>query len=492
MHGVIRQHWLVFLTAVVISISLSYWMSVREPVINPDAICYLQSAESMQQGWHAGTHVCDQAKWPFYSALIFAFKKLTHINSLFSAYILNGLFSLMSILIFIAITRFFTDNKIILWLAAFIILFAHEFNSVKQYIIRDHGYWAFYLLSILYLLHYFRKPSWVSALGWSFSLIIATLFRIEGAIFLLFLPFLNFFNSHQGMLARVRGIFQLQFPLLLALIGILLFTHPQQEFRKLIELQNQFLYGFHFIVDKFHERSDALVHFVLGQGNGRDAQLVLFLVLGSWYCINIVSHMSVVFVVLLIYAAWKRLLPYCYPENLVLYGYVFVNVLVTFVFFAENLFLSKRYLIALSLVLMLWIPFALADLLKKKFNIAFVLALLFIFISSLGGIFDFGYSKAYLREAGDWLAVHVPADATLYCNDYQLMYYSKHFGNDIFNKWDKYSTMNITKEKWHDYDYIALRNTKQDNQQALQIAPSYVFKNKRGDQVSIYEVRRKA
>ena len=53
-------------------------------------------------------------------------------------------------------------------------------------------------------------------------------------------------------------------------------------------------------------------------------------------------------------------------------------------------------------------------------------------LSALGGIVDFGYSKAYIHTAGDWLAAHVPAKATLYANDYQLMYYSQHFGKRLF------------------------------------------------------------
>lgn len=490
MYGLIRQHWPVFLTALISSILLSYWLSMRESVINPDAICYLQSAESMKQGWHAATHICDQAKWPFYSAVIYGFTQLTHLNSLLSAYIINGFFSLMSIFVFIAIIRFFTTDKTILWLAAFIILFAHEFNAVKQYIIRDHGYWAFYLLSLFFLLHYFRKASWISALGWSVSLLFATLFRIEGAIFLMFLPFLTFLNFQQSPLARVRGFFQLLTPLILAFIFVVLFTHPQQEFRKLIELQNQFLHGAAFIVDKFHERSDALVHVVLGQGNGRDAQLVLFLVLSVWYGMNVITHLSLIYFVLVIYSVWKKLLPYRYPENLVLYGYVLINFVVTIAFFAENLFLSKRYLIALALVLMLWIPFALADLIKKQKKLIVALTFFFILISSLGGFLDFGYSKAYLHDAGDWLANNVPPEAKLYCNDYQVMYYSKHFNQDFFSRWQAYSTLNVMKQnQWKNYDYLALRTNSHENL-PLQMIPTTIFKNKRGDQVSIYEVRR--
>ena len=76
-----------------------------------------------------------------------------------------------------------------MWLAAGVILLSHELNSVREYIIRDHGFWTFYLSSLFFLLRFFKKPIKSYALGFSLSLAIATLFRVEGSLFLLFLPF---------------------------------------------------------------------------------------------------------------------------------------------------------------------------------------------------------------------------------------------------------------------------------------------------------------
>ena len=75
-----------------------------------------------------------------------------------------------------------------MWFALGVILLSHQFNSVRQYIVRDHGFWAFYLVSLYFLLKYVEDVSWKNALAWSASLLMATLFRIEGAIFLLTLP----------------------------------------------------------------------------------------------------------------------------------------------------------------------------------------------------------------------------------------------------------------------------------------------------------------
>jgi hypothetical protein len=123
------------------------------------------------------------------------------------------------------------------------------------------------------------------------------------------------------------------------------------------------------------------------------------------------------------------------------------------------------------------------------------LALFFIILSSLGGIFDFGYSKKYILDAGGWLQQNVPAQARLYSNDYQLMYYSQHFGNEIFSVGRLYSQDDqLAKGKWKQFNYIALRTTKHDKKEKIVSAkkfgePIQVFKNKRGDAISIYEIR---
>jgi hypothetical protein len=144
---------------------------------------------------------------------------------------------------------------------------------------------------------------------------------------------------------------------------------------------------------------------------------------------------------------------------------------------------------------MIWVPFALDNLLQqwrvRKWPL--VLAVFFIVISSLGGIFEFGYSKRYIHEAGHWLAVNAPMNARIYSNHYLVMYYSDHFGNDIFNKAVSFSDLKtISNGKWKQYDFLALEVDEKNLPQTEPIMeemdrkPLAVFMNKRGDQVVIF------
>lgn len=497
LNSFIRQTKWTYLVAGLFSLILSYWFSARETVINPDAICYLQSAAEMKSGLHAAMHLCDQASWPFYAILIHAVSTVTSFSYKLSADCLDAIFSLISVFTFISIIQFITKNTRIVALAAVVILLAHEFNSIRQYIVRDHGFWAFYLLSIYFLLRYFREHKWIDALAWSVSLVIATLFRVEGAIFLTLIPFLSFLEMKQSVAQRFKAFFQLNTLTIIAMITLVLsmLMSSKIELTRLHDVQYQFIHGVPAILKHFTELKIALADHVLGHDSARDAGMVLFLMLATWYAVSVAINVSLIYMALIIYAWCKRLLHADNAVRLVLWGYVGLSVVVTVAFLAEHMFLSKRYLIALSLVLMMWVPFALDNLLKQSTIRKWpaVIATLFIMASAIGGIIDFGYSKQYIHDAGQWLADNAPKEATIYSNNYQVMYYSNHFDNTIFEKARAYEdTKMISDGKWKQYDYIALLIHKNDLADKSNVANEIqykvvqVFLNKRGDQVRIY------
>lgn len=494
MHG-IRERSTVYFTAIFFSIVLSCWSAMKVAVINPDAICYLQSAESMAMGMNVAMHLCDQAHWPFYSALIYGVATLTKFSFLHTAYFIDGIFTLISVFTFIAIVRFLQGSTRVLWLAALVILLAHEFNAVRADIVRDHGFWAFYLVSTLFLLRFFHKPRWCYALLWSASLMIATVFRIEGVIFLLALPLVAWVIPGQ----RFKHFMQLNVLTLLVVVGIGfgLWQHPQintEHLGRVNEVQFQLLHGLSAMAQNFQITAQAIAQHALNRYSAHEAMLILFLVLVSWYLIQVIANLSLIYTVLVVYAGCRRLLTMTDSARWVLRSYIVLNVLITAGFLAQHMFLSGRYLVALSLILMLWVPFAL-DGIYKKSKPLFALAVLLIVLSALGGIFNFGYSKQYIRDAGIWLQQNLPQNATLYSNDYQVMYYSHRFGHDIFVKIQEFKDPKmIVAGKWKQYDYVALRFNKNDvadNEMLRKAvgAPVQVFANKRGDEVVIYQIK---
>jgi hypothetical protein len=492
-----RHHFALYLVAGVISVLLSAWINMRELVINPDAICYLLSAQAItEQGFNAGMHLCPQAIWPFYSLLLSTVVKLTHVSYQSAAYAVDGLFTLMTVTTFIAIIDTLGASKRIWWLAAAVILLSHEFNYVRQYIVRDHGFWAFYLLSLFFMLRFVLSRAsgvsgWLYALAWSISLGVATLFRIEGAIFMLALPFAVFFMTQQTWRERGKAFLMLNLLTIItgAAIIVWVMTNPSavmEKLGRLPEVMTQLQSGVHIMLDRYQAMRTAMIEHVLTLEAARDASLVLTLTLLFWYALNVIGNLSWIYSALVIYAWVSRAAKFASPALIVLLAYVLVNLAITLGFFAEHLFLAKRYLIAFTLSLMIWVPYALDHLIGKSTQVRYRTALytvsLLVLVSAVGGMFDFGHSKLYIRQAGNWLAVNVPSNAKLYVNDPQLMYYSEH-NRDVFFK-----VIKNPLGEWQQYDYIALR-LRQGEKQTLPLSSVAEFANKRGDNVVIYKIK---
>ena len=496
----------VYFTAFIASLLLSLWIVSRVAIINPDAVCYVMGAEVFgQSGIKSVLSLCTQSKWPFYSVLIYEFVKWTPLSFVNAAYVLDAFFTLGSVLSFILIVKELGGSRRVLWLALFVILFSHGFNSVREYIIRDHGFWFFYLLSLLFLLRYFKTPHLKIALGFSASLMLATLFRVEGIIFLLLLPLVAWAHRSFSFKQRLQAFMSLSGPSLMIgiLFGLWFLLHPHQSTQglgRIPEVINQFRHGIAMMIERYVTMKSALAQHVLTADSARDAGLVILIVLFVWYVLSVCSNLTVGYAALFIYALIKRIRFQAASSHWVLNFYLSINILITFIFLFEHLFLSKRYLIALSLIFMLWVPFALDDLIQKWGNFRHRLFLLMVsfilFISSISGIFDFGDSKYYVYAGGNWLAEHVPRQAKLYLNDYQLTYYSKHFGSEMFNQFGQLEHVNIfLDDTWKKYDYLAFRIRRKEKDQylsllkAIPFAPLQVFNNKKGgDQVVIYKV----
>jgi len=496
---------LIYIIALIASLTLSFWIGERDSVINPDGICYLLSAQILGfSSIKEAMHFCPQAQWPFYSTLIYTVVKISHLSYHTAANVLNAGFSLLSVMTFILIMKELGGTRRILWLAAFVILFDHQFNVFCDNIIRDHGFWAFYLLSMYYLLRFFRDQRWTMAFAWNVSLFIATLFRIEGVIFLCALPLVAWFYP-DSFKQRAKSFITLNLPMLVLgfSLAIWFISHPYHSVDKLGrvgEILYQIQHGFFMLIDRYQTAKNSLIQHVLPPDSASDASVALFFMWIGMYLYNVALTLSWGYAALLIYAIKNRIAPFAPRTAPVIWAYLFINVVVTLIFLAEHLFISKRYLMALTLVLLLWMPFVIEHLIQRWENIRHRVFLLvttaIILLASVSGVIQFGYSKLYIRSAGDWLANHVPSNASLYSNDIQLMYYTKHFDTRIFETFRHYLPINtIANGQWKQYDFLALRLGRDEEvdmaailQEFSELAPVQVFNSKRGNRIAIYKI----
>lgn len=495
---------LLILFATITSLFLSVWVGYQDAVINPDGICYLLSAQQLETGrLHDVISLCPQSRWPFYSILIFSLAKLSHLSYFSAAVTINAVLSLFTVLAFIGIVKLLGGTKRILWLAAFVILFAHQLNVLRDNVIRDHGFWAFYLASLFCLLLYVNHKRWWMAIAFQASLVIATLFRIEGAVFLILLPFVTLFTTNTSMRERARLFFTLNLPLIFAGFVGLVWLQTSRDFSQLgrvQELIQQVQNGYGELITRYDAIRNVLLQQILPIDGAADASALVITSWIGWYLYNVVITMSTSYSILVSYAWICQRRFFSTNSIAVLSGYLIINVLITLIFLAEHLFISKRYLIALSLTLMLWIPFAIDNLIAQwpsmRHRIFLIIMTAGLIVTGLSGVIGFGQSKVYVRTAGQWVDQNVPTQASLYVNDYQLMYYTNHFGVNIFTKLPVYlQTKDLLNGGWKNYDYLALKLTKNNQGEMaallteMQHAPIQIFKNKRGNYVAIYQIQ---
>lgn len=484
-----------YLLGFLISLFFSF-VALKNVVINPDGLCYVLSAEKFQMGsLKEAMGFCTQANWPFYAILLAVISPLLHLSLEQSAYLLNAIFDAGIIIVFMMVLRLLTTHPRIILLGLFTIVCAHDFNSVRDNIIRDHGYWLFQLLSLFFLLRYIKEQRLFFAINWAIALLVASLFRIEGLVFFGLLPaFLLFSEKNQ-----LKRFFTLAAPLLLLLLIMpaLYFFYGGFTERVAVSFYKM-QHSLELIANQFSLIKNTLTSNILTQDSLRDATLVALLLLIVWYLITAMSQLSWVYTGLILFAG-KIKLPIKKDHLIVLIGYLLVNLIITSAFFAIHLFLSKRYLMAQSFILMLFVPFAVNYIIENK-TIPLRKSLLtiifaWVLLANFHVIFWKKIPHYYLREAGSWIGQFIPANQSIFSNDEVVLYYANRNKNDLFKTMERYDNMAISHLPLEQFQYLAI-NTKKNNADKLlkmmrdqQAVLVNKFSNQKGQELLLYRRR---
>jgi len=494
---------MLYLTAIFFSIMLSLFAINTHGMINNDGICYVLSAEQFAtNGLKQAMQWCGQANWPFYSVLLAFTAKLSAISFEQSALLLGVLFDAMTVLLFVMIIRLLNPSPRYVLLGLLTILAAHNFNSARDLIVRDHGFWMCYLASLYCLLRYVKGPNWFFAIAWAASILLASLFRIEGIVFFFLLP-ICVFSLPGGIYYRLKRLFQLYVPHVVllsaaALLMVFFKDYLHDYSGRLPETLAKIAHSLSLISVQFHATKTNLLQHVLPHEAVRDATLVTVLLLIIWYLIAALSHFSWVYSGILMYCR-KQIRIADRQAIWVLMTYLVVNLLITTTFFAMHFFLSRRYLMAQSLILMLFVPFCLnyliehANTLYRKGVLVVIIVWLLLVNSHL--FYAGGDRHHYIMTAGQWVNSFVPASESLYTNDEFVLYYAKRHRDTFFQTMHQYQQLPAT--SLPTVDYMAINTKKPSAAQWLALinaSPNAVlirrFENKHHQQILIYHLTR--
>ncbi|MFQ5937535.1 MAG: hypothetical protein ACE5LB_14120, partial [Acidiferrobacterales bacterium] len=164
--------------------------------------------------------------------------------------------------------------------------------------------------------------------------------------------------------------------------------------------------------------------------------------------------------------------------------------------------LTGRFPLALSITLMLAVPFSLTALYARwqenrargaRQGWAFPLVCVLLILTALEGLYE-PTRKGYLKEAGLWVKDNAPAQARLISNDPLVLWYSGKSRGEPHARYGWQATLELARSPTLGYDYLAVRVKRTQKEQGSSLIeavgrpPAAVFANAKGDKVSVFQL----
>ena len=350
----------------VVSVLLSLWCIHIDHVINNDGIEYIRTAERLADSDWAGAIAVY--KWPFYPLLMLLVSKIAGVSYLVSGYILNTLFFTGAVVLFVLTVRVFGgDSKRLTVLAAFVALTHPAFNEYRAFIIRDAGYLMSFLVAIYFLGHYRVSGGVYHRLGVILALLVASLFRIEGLVFLFCTPIL-FSVFRPGTLGLRWPVLMITAVAAAALVVVLawwlLMPNVSVNHLSVLDQPLQVLTtAWHQISESIGQKLTILRTEFLGQYSSKfDVYLLFGFRVFMIVVTATLSQLTVPWGILFVYGAIGRHLFWDSGLDRLWLSVIGMHLFILAIFASIMLFLAPRYPLALCMTVLLIAPFVLEKL----------------------------------------------------------------------------------------------------------------------------------
>ncbi|WP_126456887.1 hypothetical protein [Sulfuriflexus mobilis] len=500
-------------SAAILSLLISTWNIISDDLINSDGILYIEVAGLLLEGdWQAAI---ARYNWPFYSALIAIMSKISFLSLETSAYVLNVTLQALLAYVFVRCSQVMGGNRWVATFAAILLLTNVTLNGYRDLIIRDFGYWAFFFTALYFFLQYHRTRLVKYALGFSISVLIATLFRIEGIVFAFMAPLIFLFQTGNWKQRVYRCGWTLS-PLIvlggLAVTTALLTSSSLLEQGRLFEPLFYLKTTLQGISQGIVEKGRLIEEVVLDVNARNMGTKSMLAILVMMFVLKIISASGYIPLFFSIWAGLSARIRSSMTGVNVIIGFMAINALVLATVLISRTFLTPRYAMTFALLMTLLAAFALASFFRTEVPVAGhrrsvwrrrgqILIVVVLGYMFLDGVTSFSSSKAYIRESGIWLKENVAAEARLFSNEEAVYYYSgRTMNQDVIS-----SALTATRlaqlppinlMELRSFDYVVMRiGRKQTGFEEKVIAwagsqPIHRAANKRGDAILIFKVHK--
>ena len=485
----------------------SVWCLYVDDVVNYDAVEYIRAAEKLASRDWTGAFAVHQ--WPFFSFLMWLVGGAFGLSFEHAGELLNTVFFTASSMLFVLVVRAFGGiSRRLTVFAALVAVLHPAFNEYRAFIIRDAGYLAFYLVALFCLARSVGESGFRYPLGVLAGLVLASLFRIEGVVFLFSAPLLIatargrgagspwmwvvLLISSAAVLAVVLGWWLIapnggvtaDTPITtpLDVVGSAWHQITNSVSYKITVLRTEFLGPY------AEEYAWALFVFAV----------VMILVSAT------LSQLTIPWALLVIGTLGFGVR---FPEkahNRIWLSLVGMHLAILLVFVVIKLFLASRYPLALTVTILILVPMALERLisrfkwtdLKLPARVLAGFLLLWGAGECVSGLDNVTRARA-VKDAGLWLRSQATIPGSLVTNDRRLAYYAgRHRDLKFIEIHFKRLRVGLTKWNWWPQaSYFAVRLTRDEDAieqmftEVLGRPPERIFVREVGDRVLIYNLK---
>jgi len=464
-----RLTWLMTVIGVLIAIQINY---IQHGWINNDSVLYFEAARLFTLGeWQQGFQLFP---WPLYSGLIALVHSISGFSLHFSAQILNVLFFGITTFSFLKLIRHCGGDNATLLCGA-LLLFSSQYivGDALQMLLRDQGFWAFFLTGLVFFVRFYRSLSWTDAVVWQLAMITAMLFRVEGITYLAVLPLTLLWHNDSSFrticLAFIKA-HSINLALILTVTVYVSFTGLSVEhLGRLKEIFTPNLYQE--LTALFRYQSEIMAVQVLGKFLDEFATEGLILTFLFILTSKTISTAGWITVGLAIYVG--KLRQQLIKDDIwhISVAVMLIAVIDMFLIITKVFVLSGRYVVPLTLILLLLAAFGLRHLIgqlatkntNKRYKWLVMVLMLILVLGMVKNVLPKREGYHYELEAVAWLKQHNPQNLPTYYETPRLRYYAgeKFIGLGPELNWSHLQTL-IEKDQLDGYEYVLVSTNRDD------------------------------
>jgi hypothetical protein len=453
-----EYQWIFTILAALLAWRVIY---IQHGWVNDDSILYFEVARLFSLGeWKQGIALYN---WPLYPAIIAFFHKVTGANIQLVAQVLNVILFTLATYSFTSIIRLAGGSKLTMLCGA-LLLFSTSYivGDVLPMLLRDQGFWAFFLLSIQYFIQFYRSGALSHALLWQLFAIASVLFRVEAVTFLVLLPLVLLTKNN---VSRIKNWAYANSLSLLAfiLVAATLLFNPNltlNSFGRLHELFSVLSLSHANITQAFVAKAHIMNEQILGgylDGYGMMGVIITMIAILLSKCLLSPGWMASIVLI----GNWKNGVKDINPDVLkICYWIIAIATLNAAVILTSNFILSGRYIISLAFIMLVLASFSLAhfcSLSRTRWqNRLLILTLAVLSLSLINNILPKNSEYNYEQHAVNWIKTHNTSNnPVFYASPSTRFYAGEPYAGRGYDEW-AYTLGAIAVGSIQKYQYLAI------------------------------------